>query len=70
MARRRDTTAAEERAHDADEAAQERAASDARTGRVSPGFVHATHPDTGVAVVFLPGELLPSWVNLPDEVQP
>jgi hypothetical protein len=51
----------------ADHAAQERAGSKVLSvGRLACGYVHATHPDTGLAVVFVPGEMLPSWV--PGEV--
>lgn len=53
----------------ADQRAQERAASNARVGRTARGYVNATHPDTGLDVVFLPGELLPAWVELPPELE-
>jgi hypothetical protein len=61
------TTVAEERALAAEVAAhrlaQERAGAVAHDiGRQSPGFIHATHPEHGEAVVFVPGELLPGWV--------
>ena len=47
----------------ADVAAHERAGAAAHsTGRVSPGYLQATHPEHGEAVVFVPGELLPAWV--------
>lgn len=29
--------------------------------RISQGFLHVTHPDTGLEVVFVPGEALPDW---------
>lgn len=29
--------------------------------RISQGYLHAVHPETGVAVVFVPGEALPGW---------
>jgi hypothetical protein len=32
-------------------------------GRTARTFINATRPD-GVAVVFLPGELLPNWLEL------
>jgi hypothetical protein len=35
-----------------------------KVGRTARTFVHATHPDTGLDVVFLPGELLPDWLEL------
>lgn len=31
--------------------------------RFAIGYVNATHPDTGLAVVFVPGEKLPSWAT-------
>jgi len=36
----------------------------ARLGRTARDYVHATHPDTGLDVVFRPGELLPDWVKV------
>lgn len=30
--------------------------------RLSPGYIHAIHPDHGEAVVYTPGQLLPEWV--------
>ena len=44
----------------ADEQAEARPLS---VGRTSPVYVPAVHPDTGVDVVFVPGELLPEWVS-------
>ncbi|MDI3210496.1 hypothetical protein [Arthrobacter sp. AL12] len=29
--------------------------------RVCVGYLNTTHPDTGLAVVFVPGEALPDW---------
>lgn len=29
--------------------------------RVSLGYLHTVHPDTGQEVVFVPGEALPDW---------
>lgn len=29
--------------------------------RISQGFLHVVHPDTGNEVVFVPGEGLPDW---------
>jgi hypothetical protein len=29
--------------------------------RISQGFLHVVHPDTGNEVVFVPGEALPDW---------
>lgn len=59
----------EERAAEADRRAQERGPSNAKVGRISRGFINAKHPDTGLDVVFLPGELLPDWVELPPELE-
>lgn len=43
--------------------ALERSGATARpTGVLSPGWVHAVHPDHGQPVVFVAGELLPAWV--------
>lgn len=58
---RRQSAAAEARAVASDEAAQERAAGDARGPRIAQGFVHAKHPDHGETVTFLPGEQVPEW---------
>lgn len=33
-----------------------------RAHRVATDYVHAVHPDTGIAVVFVPGEMLPGWL--------
>jgi hypothetical protein len=59
----------EERAAEADRRAQERGSANAKVGRTSRGFINAKHPDTGLDVVFLPGELLPDWVDLPPELE-
>ncbi|RKO24501.1 hypothetical protein D7Z96_08710 [Pseudarthrobacter phenanthrenivorans] len=29
--------------------------------RISTGYLNTTHPDTGLDVVFVPGEQLPEW---------
>jgi hypothetical protein len=29
--------------------------------RISQGYLHTVHPDTGNEVVFVPGEALPDW---------
>ena len=42
-----------------DKAAQERGAP-----RVAPYLLHRVHPETGLDVVFIPGELLPEWVEV------
>lgn len=31
------------------------------TTRLATDYVHTTHPDTGIEVVFVPGEALPPW---------
>lgn len=68
---RRVNAAAEDRDLDnkieADRKAQERGPADHSVGRTSRTFVHTTHPETGLDVVFLPGEMLPSWVRLAPE---
>ncbi|HMO12003.1 MAG TPA: hypothetical protein PKB06_11005 [Actinotalea sp.] len=33
-----------------------------RPRTMATDYVHAVHPDTGHAVVFVPGETLPEWV--------
>lgn len=33
-------------------------------GRTADNWLHTTHPETGLAVVFKAGELLPEWVEL------
>lgn len=55
----------EERELEADRVRQERGPSNARVGRTARGHIHTSHPDTGLDVVFLPGELLPDWVDIP-----
>lgn len=53
----------EERELAQDAVAQERAGAVPRpTGVLSPGWVHATHPEHGQPVVFVAGEMLPQWV--------
>jgi hypothetical protein len=55
----------EQRARSKDARKQEQAGAVAHpVGRMAPDFIHAVRPD-GVEVVFLPGELLPEWVELP-----
>lgn len=47
----------------ADEALQDVGPADAPAPlTVSPGFVKAVHPDSGIDVVYVPGEALPAWV--------
>lgn len=31
--------------------------------KISHGYLHTTHPDTGNEVVFVPGEALPEWAR-------
>jgi hypothetical protein len=62
-------TRKEDRDAEADLKAQERGPANAKVGRTSRGYINATHPDTGLDVVFLPGELLPDWVELPPELE-
>ena len=33
------------------------------TVQLSPGYVHAVHPDHGEPVTYAPGQLLPEWVT-------
>ncbi len=35
--------------------------------RTARGWLHAIHPDTGQAVVFQAGELLPDWAPDPED---
>lgn len=64
---RRTSPIQEEKAVLEDTAAQEQPARDEpagpppKVGVVAPGYIRATHPDHGEAVVFVPGELLPDW---------
>jgi hypothetical protein len=57
-------TKAEKATRRRDQSKQEQAPATVTVGRTARTFIHATHPDTGTAVVFLPGELLPEWVEL------
>jgi hypothetical protein len=57
-------TKSERAARKRDQSTQERASASLKVGRTARTFVHAVHPDTGTDVVFLPGELLPEWVDL------
>lgn len=64
------TSRSERAAQKADAKAQEHpTAKDAarRVGRTARTFLHVTHAETGQDVVFLPGELLPEWVELPSD---
>ena len=44
--------------------AQERGHLPTKPPRLARDFVYATHPDTGIEVVFVAGEALPAWVPL------
>jgi hypothetical protein len=37
---------------------------DARVPKVAPYLLHRVHPETGLDVVFIVGELLPDWVEV------
>ena len=54
----------EARAAQADLAAQQRGPQDARVPKVAPYLLHRVHPETGLDVVFIVGELLPDWVEV------
>jgi hypothetical protein len=54
----------DEAAVDADMVGQERGPLDAEVPKVSAVMLHRKHPDTGLEVVFMPGELLPDWVEV------
>lgn len=52
----------EQRALAADLSAQEGRATEPRHRPVvATDYLHTAHPDTGVPVVFVPGEALPAW---------
>jgi hypothetical protein len=57
-------TPSERRSCKRDETKQGQAPAAVKVGRTARTFVHATHPPTGADVVFLPGELLPEWLDL------
>jgi len=48
----------------ADAAAQERGPHDAHVLTVAPYLLHRVHPETGLDVVFIAGEMLPVWVEV------
>ncbi|MEZ0580396.1 hypothetical protein [Nocardioides sp. MH1] len=50
----------------ADERTQEKGAPVVRPARLARGYIQTVHPDTGLAVTFVPGEALPAWVSLKD----
>ena len=54
----------EARAAQVDASAQERGPRDARVPKVAPHLLHRMHPETGLDVVFIAGELLPDWVEV------
>ena len=55
-------TRAERKAEADDLAAQEHGPG-VKPTKVATSYVHAKHPDHGEDVVFVPGELLPDWVE-------
>jgi hypothetical protein len=57
-------TVREDRTAQADAATQERGPLDVRASIVAPYLLHRVHPETGLDVVFIPGELLPGWVEV------
>jgi hypothetical protein len=57
-------TVREARAAQVDAATQERGPRDARVPKVAPYLLHRVHPETGLDVVFIVGELLPDWVEV------
>jgi hypothetical protein len=60
---RRSSAIEEERSIAADEAAQEKGHGPApRVHTLAPAYIRAVHGDTGIAVVFVPGEALPDLV--------
>jgi hypothetical protein len=40
------------------------ATSDNTSPRIAQDYVHTIHPDTGIEVVFVPGEALPAWARV------
>lgn len=42
---------------------------DVQPPRLARGYVPAVHPDTGLDVVFVPGEALPAWAVEPNEAE-
>lgn len=69
-AARKSATAGKTKAEAAQELAEyiadEKGAALANRQRVARTYVQAKHPDTGLAVTFVPGEALPEWVKLKD----
>jgi hypothetical protein len=57
-------TIREAKAARVDAARQERGPHDARVSHVAPHLLHRVHPETGLDVVFIAGELLPDWVEV------
>ena len=54
----------EARSAQVDAATQERGSQAARVPQVAPYLLHRVHPETGLDVVFIVGELLPDWVEV------
>ena len=59
-------TRAEAAAAKRDASAQEKGGPLLNRQRIARTYVQAKHPDTGLAVTFVPGEALPRWVDLKD----
>jgi len=54
-----------ERKAEADDLAAQEHGEGVKAPRVATTYLHAKHPDHGEPVVFVPGEHLPEWVELP-----
>lgn len=54
-------TRAEAAAQAADYRHQEQGPADAPRQRTATTYLHCTHPETGLQVVFIPGEAIPEW---------
>lgn len=63
MSARRQSPRAEAKALEDDLAAQELGSSRVLPPRLARSYVQAVHPETGLAVVFVPGEALPPWAK-------
>ncbi|MEF3405286.1 hypothetical protein [Agromyces sp. CCNWLW203] len=64
---RRPHPLAEQREQERTLKVSEASASPVEARRVAADYVHTVHPDTGLDVVFVPGETLPAWVELEPE---
>jgi hypothetical protein len=56
---------AQERAEERDlvESVRKTTPPDTTGTRLATDYIHTTHPDTGLDVVFVPGEAVPDWVT-------